>query len=150
MAACPVPGYRLSITIRANSTLSLCRDVVEVLQAEDLSALNIQPDSAPIAFHPPCTLQHAQKLPGRVETLLTNAGFTLVPVANTHLCCGSAGTYSLLQPELATQLRDNKLHSLLDKNPTRIATANIGCLYHLQGGTDIPVVPWIELLDGTP
>lgn len=100
-----------------------------------------------VAFHPPCTLQHGQKINGTVELLLDDAGYTLTPIADSHLCCGSAGTYSLLQSGLATQLRDNKLASLLAGKPQIITSANIGCISHLQSGTAVPVRHWIELLD---
>ena len=99
-----------------------------------------------IAFQAPCTLQHGQRLPGIVETLLAGLGHQLTPVADAHLCCGSAGTYALLQPELSGRLLRNKLHNLLQPQPEIIATANIGCLTHLQSASDIPVVHWIELL----
>jgi glycolate oxidase iron-sulfur subunit len=100
-----------------------------------------------IAYHPPCTLQHGQKLTGGVEALLADAGFELAPVAEKHLCCGSAGTYSILQPEIANQLKIRKLGHLTAGQPELIATANIGCLTHLQSGSDIPVRHWVELLD---
>jgi glycolate oxidase iron-sulfur subunit len=101
----------------------------------------------PVAFHSPCTLQHGQKVRGVVENLLTAAGFDLVPVADAHLCCGSAGTYSVLQAELSTRLRDNKLAALASGRPAAIASANIGCITHLQSGTQLPVRHWIELID---
>ncbi|MEM7293266.1 MAG: glycolate oxidase subunit GlcF [Pseudomonadota bacterium] len=135
--------------VRAAKIASLCVDPVEILRNEDLSELNLIPPNRPIAFHPPCTLQHAQKLGGSVESLLSNLGFQLSPVRDSHLCCGSAGTYSLFQPELSKQLRDNKTRALEQGAPEKIATANIGCLYHLQGGTQTPVVHWIELLDAS-
>ena len=100
-----------------------------------------------LAFHSPCSLQHGLKIRGVVEGLLGAAGYTLVPVADAHLCCGSAGTYSVLQPELAKRLRDNKLAALTAGAPGLIATANIGCLTHLQGGSALPVRHWIELID---
>ena len=100
-----------------------------------------------IAFHSPCSLQHGQKLPGLVEGFLVKLGFELTPVADGHLCCGSAGSYSLLQPELSRQLRDNKLASLSAGGPTCIATANIGCQVHLEAGSSIPVRHWLELVD---
>ena len=100
-----------------------------------------------IAFHSPCTLQHGLKLRGRVEELLRAIGHELMPVADAHLCCGSAGTYSILQPELAKQLRRQKLIALQAERPTVIATANIGCQTHLASGTVRPVRHWIELLD---
>jgi glycolate oxidase iron-sulfur subunit len=100
-----------------------------------------------VAFQSPCTLQHGQKLGGVVESLLLRAGCELTPVADAHLCCGSAGTYSLLQPALSHRLRDDKLGALECGQPEFIATANIGCLNHLQAKSDIPVLHWIELLD---
>ncbi|MCB1955790.1 MAG: glycolate oxidase subunit GlcF [Rhodocyclaceae bacterium] len=100
-----------------------------------------------IAFHAPCTLQHGQKIRGVVEGLLAAAGYEVLPVADAHLCCGSAGTYSLLQPELSLQLRDNKLAALGAGGPSRIASANVGCMTHLESGAQVPVVHWIELLD---
>ncbi len=100
-----------------------------------------------IAFHPPCTLQHGLQIRGKVERLLCDAGFELTPVPDTHLCCGSAGTYSILQPALARQLLANKINALHSGHPQLIATANIGCQVHIQSGTDLPVRHWIELLD---
>ena len=100
-----------------------------------------------VAFHSPCTLQHGLKVRGVVEELLGAAGFELTPVADSHLCCGSAGTYSITQPELSRQLRDNKLSALSAGMPEVIATANIGCLTHLQSGSAIEVRHWVELLD---
>ena len=99
-----------------------------------------------IAFHPPCTLQHSQNLPETVEPILRRAGFNVIDFKDKHLCCGSAGTYSILQPELATQLRNNKLTAMEATRPDVIATANIGCILHLQKGTDIPVKHWRELV----
>jgi glycolate oxidase iron-sulfur subunit len=100
-----------------------------------------------VAFHAPCTLQHAQKIRGVVETLLTAAGYQLSPVADAHLCCGSAGTYSIRQPELATTLRDHKLAAMRAGSPALLVTANVGCQTHLQSGSRRPVRHWIELLD---
>ena len=100
-----------------------------------------------IAFHPPCTLQHNQKISGVVESILRNAGYNVVDFKDKHLCCGSAGTYSILQPELASQLRSNKLDAISKLQPDVIATANIGCILHLQKGTSTPVVHWLELVD---
>lgn len=132
---------------KAKRISGLCKDIVEILRGEDLRPLGVKARTEPLAFHPPCTLQHAQKLSGRVESLLQGLGFDLVPVKDIHLCCGSAGTYSLLQPALAKSLRDNKLNALESRGPSIIATANIGCMYHLQSGTETPVVHWIELLE---
>jgi glycolate oxidase iron-sulfur subunit len=105
-------------------------------------------NGAQVAFHPPCTLQHGQQLKGGVETHLNALGFN-VKVANNeaHLCCGSAGTYSVLNPEIAYQLRDRKLGHLGDLQPATIVSANIGCITHLQSGTATPVKHWVELLD---
>ena len=108
-----------------------------------------QPDAQKlIGFHPPCTLQHGQKLKGGVEQHLAALGFTVQVARNeAHLCCGSAGTYSVLNPELAYQLRDRKLGHLNELQPAVIASANIGCITHLQSGTATPVRHWIEILD---
>ncbi len=100
-----------------------------------------------VAFQSPCTLQHGQQLDGKVEAILEKAGYTLSPVRDAHLCCGSAGTYSLLQPEISAELRSRKLAALHEGAPECIATANIGCLAHLQGASATPVRHWIELLD---
>ena len=131
---------------RAHQLQPLVRDLAEVLAEHDLSALARHRD-APLAVHVPCTLQHGQQKPDLLPDLLRRAGYTLTPVADSHLCCGSAGSYSLLQPELATQLRDNKLATLLQANPARVVTANIGCQLHLASGTQQPVQHWIELFD---
>lgn len=100
-----------------------------------------------VAYHPPCTLQHGQQIRGKVEGVLGAAGFDVKLCADSHLCCGSAGTYSVLQPGLATELRDRKLANLHAASPEVIVSANIGCQAHLQSGTDTPVIHWIELLD---
>jgi len=101
-----------------------------------------------LAFHPPCTLQHGQQLRGGVETHLRALGFDVqVAVNEAHLCCGSAGTYSIMQPELAMPLRDRKLGHLAALDPETIVSANIGCIQHLQSGTATPVRHWVEVLD---
>jgi glycolate oxidase iron-sulfur subunit len=132
---------------KAARVATLTRDPVEILTNADLSPLG-EPgkDSVRIAFHTPCTLQHALQLDGQVEQLLQRLGFELAAVADRHLCCGSAGSYSLLQPGISGKLRDNKLAALTGDDPGIIATANIGCLEHLGGGS-VPVVHWLELLD---
>jgi glycolate oxidase iron-sulfur subunit len=99
-----------------------------------------------IAWHPPCTLQHGQQIRGPVESILSAAGVDVRLCAESHLCCGSAGTYSVLQPELATALRDRKLANLAATAPQAIVSANIGCITHLQSGTNTPVLHWIELV----
>jgi glycolate oxidase iron-sulfur subunit len=108
-----------------------------------------QPDGKQVvAFHPPCTLQHGQQLKGGVETQLAALGLAVMVARNeSHLCCGSAGTYSVLNPELAYQLRDRKLGHLAELKPAVITSANIGCITHLQSGTKTPVRHWVELLD---
>jgi len=125
----------------------LAKDISEVLRDEDLSEFNGRSNNHKIAFHSPCTLQHGQQLNGVVESILQNAGFTLTDVPDAHLCCGSAGTYSILQPELSQQLLDNKLTALQSHEPDIIATANIGCQLHLASKAGKPVIHWIELLD---
>jgi len=100
-----------------------------------------------IAFHAPCSLQHGLRAHAAVETLLRNTGFELVPVADSHLCCGAAGTYSILQPELSARLLGNKLAALTAGAPEAIVSANIGCLIHLQREARVPVAHWIELLE---
>ena len=99
-----------------------------------------------VAWHAPCTLQHGQKVTGRVEDLLTEAGYELVPVRDAHLCCGSAGSYSILQPDIARELKQRKTATLMEHHPDVIATANIGCQMHLGDGSDVPVVHWLQLL----
>lgn len=127
---------------KAARVAALTKDIAEVLQQEDLNKLQLSPRK--VAYHAPCSLQHGQKLPGLVEGILQTLGFELSLATNPHLCCGSAGTYSLLQPAIANQLRDDKLKALGDA--TIFATANIGCLTHLQSGTSKKVVHWLELL----
>ena len=122
------------------------KDLVEVLRAEPLEQLGGCTRQT-LAFHCPCTLQHAQKLGGAVESVLTRLGFNLTPVPDSHLCCGSAGTYSVTQPVLAKQLRDNKMNALESGNPDVIATANIGCQTHLASANRTPVKHWIELIE---
>ena len=135
---------------RAKRVAALARDPVELVAAawaELAPQVDRAGTSLRVAFHPPCTLQHGMQIHGEVERLLAEAAFTLLPVTDSHLCCGSAGTYSILQPDLANALRSNKLHALEAHRPQVIATANIGCMTHLQSGTGIPIRHWIELLD---
>jgi len=130
---------------KARRVSELCKDIAEVLSAEPLPAMT-SAHRPRIAFHSPCTLQHGQQLNGVVETLLTRMGFELLPVSDSHLCCGSAGTYSILQPELSGRLLANKLAALQQQQPEQIATANIGCQLHLASGSQVPVKHWIELV----
>ncbi|MGX1185305.1 Fe-S oxidoreductase [Pseudomonas sp. F-14 TE3623] len=131
---------------KAQRVSELALDLVQVLADEPLERVCAATDQR-IAFHCPCTLQHAQKLGGAVEAVLTRLGFNLTTVPDSHLCCGSAGTYSITQPELARQLRDNKLNALESGHPEVIATANIGCQSHLNSAGRTPVRHWIELVD---
>lgn len=130
---------------KAEHVSALAKDLVEVLRDEPLERLRIR-GGQKIAFHCPCTLQHAQRLGGAVEGVLARLGFELTAVADGHLCCGSAGTYSITQPELSRQLRDRKLDALESGRPEIIATANIGCQMHLDGARRTPVTHWIELV----
>jgi glycolate oxidase iron-sulfur subunit len=133
---------------RAMRVSELARDLSEVLAAEPLHArLSASAGGARVAFHAPCTLQHAQQINGVVEGLLRQAGYTLLPVADAHLCCGSAGTYTILQPAMAARLRTRKLDALQAEAPEIIATANIGCLMHLASHARVPARHWIELLE---
>jgi glycolate oxidase iron-sulfur subunit len=124
---------------------ALTKDLCEVISEDDMRKLH-NGKQRTIAFHAPCTLQHAQQLNGRVESLLRAAGFSLVPVKDSHICCGSAGSYSILQPGIATQLKQQKLRHLQAHQPELIVTANIGCQLHLQTAANVPVQHWIELL----
>lgn len=136
---------------RARRVSALTRDLSEILPdfADELHELAgaVPRDSRRVAYHPPCTLQHGQQIRGQVEALLTGLGVEVKLCADSHLCCGSAGTYSVLQPELAYRLRDDKLAKLQATQPEAIVSANIGCISHLQSGTDTPVMHWIELVD---
>jgi glycolate oxidase iron-sulfur subunit len=158
---------------KAQRVSVLARDLVEVLTNEPLDQLQASqlPGHSPgdlpanlptqmpqqltpqprqkIAFHCPCTLQHAQKLGGAVESILQRLGFDLTAVPDGHLCCGSAGTYSITQPELAERLRNNKLDALESGKPELIVTANIGCQTHLDGAGRTPVRHWIELVEAS-
>ncbi|HEY9097913.1 MAG TPA: glycolate oxidase subunit GlcF [Thiobacillus sp.] len=134
---------------KATRVSAATRDIAEILTQETVALrhLTLYNTARRIAYHPPCTLQHGQKISGVVETLLTQAGFELTPVVDQHVCCGSAGTYSILQPTLSSALKTRKLAHLQAGAPTVIVTANIGCLTHLQSGSTVPVRHWIELLD---
>jgi glycolate oxidase iron-sulfur subunit len=132
---------------KAKRVVELARDLAEFLPQAIATAGVGMPAARRVAFHPPCTLQHGLKIRGKVETLLVSLGAELVPVRDTHLCCGSAGTYSLLQPELSQALRARKLDTLLENRPQAVLSANIGCITHLQGATETPVRHWIEWVD---
>ncbi len=134
------PSYRA----KSERVSELARDLCEVIRPQDLPGGEKR---GRIAFQSPCSLQHGQQIRGKVEALLTRIGYEVVPVRDAHLCCGSAGTYSLLQPQIAAELRTRKLAALEEGAPRAIATANIGCLAHLQAATATPVRHWIELVD---
>ena len=140
----------LQYAAKARRVSELARDPVEVIAAEwkrfaPLVAMDHGPQR--VAFHAPCTLQHGQQIVGSVEEILEAIGLELTIVADAHLCCGSAGTYSILQPQLSQRLKANKLAALGADRPEVIATANIGCLTHLASGSTLPVRHWIELFD---
>ena len=134
---------------KAKRVSELCKDISEILLNEDLATLTSASavNNKRIAFHSPCTLQHAQQITGTIESILQQAGFTLTGVADSHLCCGSSGTYSILQSELSQQLLSNKLAALQKEQPECIVTANIGCQLHMETKSTVPVKHWIELLD---
>ncbi len=131
---------------KAKRVGALARDVAELVQTEDLDKLKVGGKQLRVAFHAPCTLQHGQQIRGVVEKILAGLGYDLAPVSDAHLCCGSAGTYSLLQKDLSQRLLERKLASLQATEAEIIATANIGCLQHLQKGAAQPVKHWLELL----
>ena len=128
---------------RAARVSAMARDASEVIDPAGTPA----PGRRRIAFHSPCTLQHGQGIRGRVEALLEAAGCELAPVAGAHLCCGSAGTYAILQPDISARLLADKLRALGAGDPELVVTANIGCLVHLQSAAERPVLHWLELLD---
>lgn len=132
---------------KAQQVASATRDLSEVLAPFEAELGMRTRLSERVAYHPPCTLQHGQQIRGKVEGILRAVGVDVVLCADSHLCCGSAGSYSLLQPELSRQLRDRKLASLADTGASTIVSANVGCSAHLQTGTQTPVMHWIELLD---
>jgi glycolate oxidase iron-sulfur subunit len=133
---------------KAERISGMTRDISEVIEAE-FAQIGPRPGKSGkrVAFQVPCSLQHGQSIRGVTERLLERAGFELAPVPDAHLCCGSAGSYSLLQPELSERLLRNKLSALASGEPELIVTANIGCLAHLQTGTELPVKHWIVALD---
>jgi glycolate oxidase iron-sulfur subunit len=148
-------GYYLSrdaaYAEKAQRVSELAKDVSELVLAERTKLLSLIAASylAPrrIAFHAPCTLQHGFKIRGEIEALLSAIGYEVAPVRDAHLCCGSAGTYSLLHPAISQRLLENKVAALNEHGPDEIVTANIGCQMHLQSGTHKSVRHWIELLD---
>ncbi|HVE07638.1 MAG TPA: glycolate oxidase subunit GlcF [Paraburkholderia sp.] len=134
---------------KARRIVELTRDIAEILPEfeEPLAALTRRRAVHTVAYHPPCTLQHGQQIRGKVEQLLGELGIDVRLPADSHLCCGSAGTYSLTQPALSYALRNQKLERLQAQEPQIIVSANVGCIAHLQSGTSTPVVHWIELVE---
>ena len=137
---------------KAGRIADLTRDLCEVVEPfggskPAASRMPLPLEGQRIAFHSPCTLQHGQQLRDRVETILASYGADVGVASEAHLCCGSAGTYSVLQPELAVALRDRKLAHLDELAPATIVSANIGCIQHLQSGTTTPVRHWVEVID---
>jgi len=132
---------------KARRISEMTKDISEILLAEDLSKLDIQAAEEKVAIHCPCTLQHAMQKGDAVEQVLREAGFNLAKTKEKHLCCGSAGTYSILQPELSHTLLNNKIKALTGDNPQKIVTSNVGCQLHLESKAAVPVTHWIELLD---
>ena len=132
---------------KATRVTELAKDISEILKGENFSGLKIAPQKSSVSFHSPCTLQHGLQLSGVVENILQQVGYDLKHVDDSHLCCGSAGTYSVLQPKLAKQLLSNKITALENNQPDIIATANIGCQMHLDTKANVPVKHWIELVE---
>ena len=132
-------------TPEAAEVSALAMDISELLQK--LTLPEGSPKNLTVAYHSACSLQHGQQIKTAPKDLLKRVGFTVVEPADSHLCCGSAGTYNLLQPEISAQLRDRKVQTLEAKNPDIIAAGNIGCLMQIGSATGIPVVHTVELLD---
>ena len=141
---------------KAARITELSKDISEIIFAEKekldvlfsgISPVTSSPAKPRVAFHSPCSLQHGLQIRGMVEALLTSAGFELTMVPDSHLCCGSAGTYSILQPELSQRLLKNKVEALESGKPAMLATANIGCLTHIQSGTSLNVRHWVNILE---
>jgi len=133
--------------LKAKRVSDLAKDISEIIAAEDLQNNQSKTKNITVAFHSPCTLQHGLQLDGVVEKILNNAGYNLTQIKDAHLCCGSAGTYSVLQPVLSKKLLKNKISALQKNRPDIIATANIGCQMHLSTESDKPVTHWIELVE---
>lgn len=135
---------------KANQVVAKTQDIAQFLSGENLKAFtrkNTFHSPKKLSVHVPCTLQHGLKITDLIEKILQRLGYQLSPVKEAHLCCGSAGTYSIFQPKLSKELRQNKLKQLTHHQPDMIVTANIGCLLHLQKGSTVPVKHWVELLN---
>ncbi len=124
---------------------SKTKDIAEFLATKDLSVLHLSEIN--VTYHEPCTMQHGQELSGLVESILSQFGYIKKTVKDSHICCGSAGAYSIFESKISNQLRNNKIENLNASQPNMIVTSNIGCLMHLQKGSSIPVKHWVELLD---
>ncbi|PHS30092.1 MAG: glycolate oxidase iron-sulfur subunit [Methylophaga sp.] len=134
------PYYQKAVAVSEKT-----QDIAEYLLSKDISALKVKTTN--VSYHAPCTLQHGQKLPGVAEQLLSKLGYQLNAITDAHICCGSAGTYAIFQPEISKELRANKIKHLSACEPDVIVTSNIGCLMHLSKGTETPVQHWIELIN---
>jgi len=132
---------------KAARVSSLAKDIAEVVRGEGLGRLDVDTGSDRVAVHTPCTMSHGLQQPELISEILGRAGFELVQVKDAHLCCGSAGTYSILQPDISRSLARKKRDALSFDRPTVIASANVGCQIQLAKESEIPVVHWIELLD---
>lgn len=132
---------------KARRVSDLAKDISEVISLQDIERLDLTVDSSKTAVHCPCSLQHGLNLPNKVEQLLEVAGVVVTATKDKHLCCGSAGTYSILQGEMSQQLLVNKLEALTIDNPERIVTSNVGCQLHLATRSEVPVLHWIELIE---
>lgn len=135
----------LSYKEKANFVAKKTFDLTEVINTEELKK-KLNTNQKNIAVHTPCTLQHAQKSPANIENIFSNCGYQLSPIKDKHLCCGSAGTYSITQAKLSAQLREQRLAGLMVGEPELIVTANIGCLHHLNTGSSVPVKHWVEVI----
>nr|WP_269808878.1 heterodisulfide reductase-related iron-sulfur binding cluster [Enterovibrio nigricans] len=131
---------------KARKVVSLAKDLSEIVANEDIESLSLQDDDQRIAIHCPCTLQHGLKLNSVYVSVFNRLGLTTVNTAEDHLCCGSAGSYSLLQPDLSNRLKQRKLKALTQDTPDLIVTANIGCQLHLDADSETPVKHWIEVI----
>lgn len=131
---------------KAKRISEMTKDITEIISEEDCAALKKLENPVDVVFHSPCSLQHGLKITGVVESVLTNLGYQLSPVSDSHLCCGAAGTYSLLQAKLSDQLLINKIVALEKSQPQFIVSSNIGCILHLQRDASVHVMHWVELL----
>jgi glycolate oxidase iron-sulfur subunit len=143
-------GYMLrgegNFAARAAKVSGLAKDITEYIDALDLKAQQL-PGDIVVAYHAACSLQHGQKITQAPKELLSKNGFVVKDIPESHLCCGSAGTYNILQPDIANKLRDRKVANIAKVKPDMIAAGNIGCMVQIAGGTSVPVVHTIELLD---